>query len=244
MTHPLPRPFVRAFCLISTVWCAVSLNALALVAPEGERPAQMDVRGPDGVPKGTDLRQPSEEQLKAIGSLESLAGAPLVIQYNGLTATPRHLFSHSGYLTPPSAAQPEVIAREFLNRWRGIWRFSDDDLQNLRLRSRATLADTGTTVLLFEQHVDGVGVYKGEVLVNVNQAGQIISVGNESFPQMTVTNSFALSPARLSPPLQRELGSQAFRRRRKAPRTSCAHTVICRTKRWKARVQRRRGVQR
>ncbi len=145
----------------------------------------------------------------------------LVVQYNGLTATPRHLFSHSGYLSDPSSAPAETIAREFLAKWRGIWRFNDADLQNLRLKSRATLPDTGTTIVLFEQHVDGVSVYKGEVLVNVNSVGQIISVGSENFPQMSVSNSFALSPAAAVGAAANALGVSSF-----APETLGATNVL------------------
>ena len=186
------RPALCFF--LAAASCSAFFTASALVAPEGERPSQFDVRGFDGVPKGTELRQPNALQLKAIAALQSKAGAPLTINYNGLTATPRHLLSQGGYLSEPSAAPPEDIAREFLSQNRAIWRFSDSDLENLRLKSRATLQE-GTTVLLFEQQVDGVPVYKGEVLVNVNRVGRIISVGNDNFPEITTENSFAISPA-------------------------------------------------
>lgn len=210
MNTPTARHPVLYHCLISAALSVVAFTASALVAPEGERPRQFDVRGFDGVPKGTELRQPTPAQLKAIASLEASAAGPLVIQYNGLTATPRHLLSHSGPLTQPSGAPPELIARDFLNRWRAIWRLSENDLNNLRLRSRAILPDTATTVLLFEQHVGGVGVYKGEVLVNLNRAGQVISVGNENYPEMTVTNSFALSPADAVAAAAADLGVAGF----------------------------------
>lgn len=147
------------------------------------------------MPKGTKLRAPTTAQTKAIAALQAVVAGPLEVHYNGLTATPRHMFSHTGYLTEASAAEPETIARQFLAERAAIFRFSADDVQNLRLKSRARLADMDTTILLFEQHVDGVPLYKGEVLVNVNRAGRILSVGNDNFPQMKVANSFALSPA-------------------------------------------------
>jgi Zn-dependent metalloprotease len=156
---------------------------------------ELDVRGSEGVPKGTELRQPDAAQLRAIESLQDKVSTPLVVQYNGLTATPRHLFSHEGYLSEPSSKPAEVIARDFLHQWRGIWQFEEADLKNLRLKSRATVPDTGTTILLFEQHVGGISVHKGEVLVNVSASGQILSVGGENFPKMRVSNTFTLTPA-------------------------------------------------
>ena len=178
-------------CLISAALFATPFTASAFVEPEGERPAEFDVREP----KPSEVRQPNDAQLKAVGSLQSAVGDSLIVRYSPLAGTPRHLFSHGKYLTPPSSAPAETIAREFITQWRAIWRFSDEDLANLRLKSRATLPDTGTTILLFEQHVEGVSLYRGEVLVNVSRAGQIVSVGSDSFPQMAVTNSFAMSPA-------------------------------------------------
>jgi len=158
-------------------------------------PSQFDVRGIHGVPKGTEARSPIDSQLKAIGALQSALGTTLKIQYNGLTATPRRMFVDGGYLTQPRSADAEIIARNFLRQWAGIFRFSEDDLSNLKLKSRATLPDTETTILLFEQQINNRSVYHGEVLVNVNRSGQIIDVGGESFPQMSVNNSFAITPA-------------------------------------------------
>ena len=191
---PTSRRLPMALTFLLTLLCA-PFHSEGLVVSETAKPAEFDVRGPDGVPKGTKLRAPTTAQTKAIAALQASVTGSLEVQYNGLTATPRHIFSHSGYLTEPSGAEPETIARQFLAERAAIFRFSADDLNNLRLKSRAKLPDMDTTILLFEQHVNGVPLYKGEVLVNVNRAGRIISVGNENFPQMKVANSFALSPA-------------------------------------------------
>ena len=190
--------FFKPFFVLMLIFSMVSPGLLALTINEdspSQRPNELDVRGAHGVPKGTALRGPTQAQLKALESLRDAVGSRPQVRYNGLTATPRHLFSYDGYLSAPSSAAPETIAREFLHRWRGIFRFSDDDLRAMRLRSRATIPDLGTTVMVFEQRVNGLPVYQGEVLVNVNRAGQVISVGSESFPQMIVTNSQSISAA-------------------------------------------------
>ncbi|HEX8678323.1 MAG TPA: hypothetical protein VF683_00055, partial [Chthoniobacterales bacterium] len=168
------------------------------------------MRGPHGAPKGTFLKQPTTAQVKALGSLQALVNGSLSVQYNGLTATPRHLLTYDGYLSEPSGAAPETIARDFLSRWRGIWRFNDADLNNLRLKSRATIPDSGTTILLFEQQVNGTSVHKGEVLVNVNREGRIISVGNENYPQLSLTNSFSIPAAQAVTSAATSLGISGF----------------------------------
>ncbi|MBC7930185.1 MAG: M36 family metallopeptidase [Rubrivivax sp.] len=173
-------------------------------------PKELDVRGPVGVPKGLTARKPTAVQLEALQSLEAALGTKLTIQYNGVTATPRHMYSHGTYLSAPSKAEPEQIARDFISRWRAIFRFNQSDIGSLRLKSRATIPDMGVTVLLFEQTRDGLSVYKGEVLVNVNSAGQIMSVGGESFPQMAATNVFVLPPAQAVTSAAAALGITGF----------------------------------
>ncbi len=185
-------------------------SALRGVQPPANTPKEFDVRGPYGVPKGTATYQPTEVQLQAIQALQAKVGAPLQIEYNGLTATPRHLFSQGTYLSTPSTAEPEQIARNFVSQWRAIFRLNEGDINSLRLKSRATIPDMGVTVLLFEQTKDGLPVYKGEVLVNVNRAGQIMSVGGDSFPQMTSTNLFVLPPAQAIMSAATALGVTGF----------------------------------
>ncbi|MDQ1560246.1 MAG: large repetitive protein [Pyrinomonadaceae bacterium] len=174
----------------------------------GVRPPEKDVRGgAHGVPKSPVARALSETQAKNLKALQTeVGGAPLVVQYNALTSTPRHLFSRAGYLTPPGAGDAEVIARSFLKRWQGIFRFTDADLGSLKIKSRSRLQDMGTDVLVFEQHVGGVPVYKGEVLVNVNREGRVLSVGSDSFPQLKVTNAVVISPAAAIEYAARDMG--------------------------------------
>jgi hypothetical protein len=178
----------------------------------GVRPPEKDVRGgAHGVPKSPVARALSDTQTKGLRALQAeVGGAPLVVQYNALTNTPRHLFSRAGYLTPPAGGDAEVIARGFLKRWQGIFRFTDADLNSLKIKSRSHLPDMGTDVLVFEQQVGGVPVYKGEVLVNVNREGRVLSVGSESFPQLQVTNAVAITPAAAIEYAARDMGLPGY----------------------------------
>jgi Zn-dependent metalloprotease len=149
-------------------------------------------------------------QAKALKSLESAAGSKLSVEYNRLTGTPRHMFARSGYLTPQSADVPEKIARDFISHWQGLFRFTERDVESLKLKSRATLPDLGATILLFEQQVEGVPVYKGEVMVNINRDGQVINVGGDNYPQLKVTNSVSLTPAQAIVSAAKSLGFAGF----------------------------------
>jgi hypothetical protein len=178
----------------------------------GVRPPEKDVRGgAHGVPKSPVARALSDTQARGLKALQSEVGsAPLVVQYNALTNTPRHLFSRAGYLTTAAGGDAEGIARGFLKRWQGIFRFTDADLDSLKIKSRSRLADMGTDVLVFEQQVGGVPVYKGEVLVNVNREGRVLSVGSESFPQLKVTNTVAITPAAAIEYAARDMGLPGY----------------------------------
>ncbi|HEX8458714.1 MAG TPA: M36 family metallopeptidase [Pyrinomonadaceae bacterium] len=178
----------------------------------GQRPPEKDVRGgAHGVPKSPVARALSETQTRGLKALQAEAGgAPLVVQYNALTNTPRHLFSHNGYLSQPATGDAEQIARGFLKRWQGIFRFTDADLGAMQIKSRSHLEDMGTDVLVFEQQVGGIPVYKGEVLVNVNREGRVLSVGSDSFPQLKVTNMVGISPAAAIEYAARDMGLSGY----------------------------------
>lgn len=131
-------------------------------------------------------------QEKAIVSLQSKLGGAgkLKVMYNDLTATPSRIYNPQGYLTDASGELPEVIARNFIRQNSGVFRFSENDLNSLKLRSRATTQE-GTTILLFQQMINDIPVYQGEVLVNVSKSGQIINVGGMNYPQMRLANDAA-----------------------------------------------------
>ncbi len=147
------------------------------------------------------LRQVNRVQLsglqkKATLSLQNRLGGAgrLKVIYNDLTTTPSRIYNPQGYLTEPSGEQPETIARQFIQSWSGMFRFNGDDLNNLKLKSRAVTQE-GTTILLFQQQVGDVPVYQGEVLVNVSKTGQIINIGGMNYPQISASRDAGISAA-------------------------------------------------
>lgn len=153
-------------------------------------PAHVDAR--IGALSRNSQRRLEKTQEKAIFSLQSRLGGAgnLKVVYNELTATPSRISNPKGYLTDPSGEMPEVIARDFIRQYSGIFRFDENDLNSLKLRSRATTQE-GTTILLFQQIVNEIPVYQGEVLVNVSKSGQIINVGGMNYPRLRLANSTA-----------------------------------------------------
>lgn len=174
---------------------ALPLAVMAKVKPTVDLPPVFDIRLASNLQTGPVLRAVTTAQINALKILQGKVGTPLTVRYNGLTATPRHLFVQGGALTGPSLDAPEMIARRFLRENAGLYRFSEADLNGLRLRTRSTAPGMKTTIMVFEQQVNGVPVYQGDVLVNVNIAGEVLSVGNDNYPQLTVTNQRLISPA-------------------------------------------------
>ena len=184
-----------ALAAVASTAIAVPFAVQALVKPGANIPVARDVRGAATLPMGPVLKSLTKAQRKSLKALQLKVGAPLTVQYNGLTATPRHLFRQGGTLTRPSSDSPELIARRFLSDNAGLYRFSAEDLDGLRLRTRSTVPGMQSTVMVFEQQVAGLPVYQGDVLVNVSRAGEVISVGNNNFPQLVITNQRTLGAA-------------------------------------------------
>lgn len=61
----------------------VSANFMFKSYAQAGRPVELDVRGPQGVPKGTALRAPSLAQVKALTALQSSVGDTIQVRYNG-----------------------------------------------------------------------------------------------------------------------------------------------------------------
>lgn len=171
------------------------------------RPSEKDVRGgAHGGPKAANNVSLNAQQSKTLAALRASAGGPLVVGLNGLTGTPRAIYKRDGYLTAPSAGDPDAVARDFIGRWRDVFRFTDADLKNLKVKSRSFLPDLGTTVIVYSQQQDGLSYFKGEVQVNVNREGRLMFVGGESYPAMKVTNAKAIAPEAAIAAAARDMG--------------------------------------
>ena len=220
-------------CVAALLASTLFVSSADKMTPVEVLPHELDVRVAGGVLRGGSIATPHQPtsnasaekntrqalsqvrtadaaQSKALQSLEHATRSKLSVEYNRLTGTPRHMFARSGYLSPQSANVPEKIARDFISHWQGLFRFSEHDLENLKLKSRTTLPDLGATILLFEQQVEGVPVYKGEVMVNVNRDGQVMNVGGDNYPQLRIVNSVSLTPAQAIVSAAKSLGFDGF----------------------------------
>jgi hypothetical protein len=135
---------------------------------------------------GIQFMRPTSAQFEALAKIRTKMDGDLRITWNKLSATPRHLFNRRGYLTPPSQNDPEQIALDFIRQNNALFRFSQEDLNNLVLKKRYTSKHNGVTHLLFHQHFQEIEIFQAEVRVNIDRVGRIINVGGNSYPGILV----------------------------------------------------------
>ncbi|MBM3727780.1 MAG: hypothetical protein FJW40_20455 [Acidobacteria bacterium] len=90
----------------------------------------------------------------------------------GTFGLPKVVSRLEGALTTPSAAGPEVIARGFVAAHRDLFGVNSDEA-SLRLAGQFQLQGK-LRVLTFQQAVDGVPVFEGQVRVIVDEQGQVV----------------------------------------------------------------------
>ncbi|HEX5083182.1 MAG TPA: M36 family metallopeptidase [Blastocatellia bacterium] len=77
-------------------------------------------------------------------------------------------------LSAPQSGQPDSIARDFLADHPALFGFNRNQIVEMKLQSEDN--DQGTTFLNYEQMIDGIPVFQGQVQVAVNAKGQVLSI--------------------------------------------------------------------
>ncbi len=88
---------------------------------------------------------------------------------------PKMVINTEEPLSAPQSGQPDSIARDFLADNSAMFRLNRSQILEMKLKSEDN--DQGTTFLNYEQMVDGVPVFQGQVQVAINAKGQVISIG-------------------------------------------------------------------
>jgi hypothetical protein len=137
--------------------------------------------------RGARRRQyPTASQLAALKTLrEQVHG--LEIRFNPVTGTPRHVFSLSERLTAPSSVDPVTIARHFLKTHRVLFRLENREIDDLEVVNNHRTKHTGVTHLIFRQLYDGLSGFQGEIKVNIDRHGRILSVNGDYFPGIAIS---------------------------------------------------------
>ena len=98
-----------------------------------------------------------------------------VVTLDPLTGTPSMVARLNGFLTARSAAQPTVIALDYVRSHRAVFGLSNGDLSALH-EAPAYRSVDGTTHIRWMQQYRGVPVFENELRANIDRRGQLINV--------------------------------------------------------------------
>ena len=90
------------------------------------------------------------------------------------TGLPKMVFNIEGPLSAPRSDQPDAIARDFLADHSAMFGLDRSQILEMKLKNEDN--DQGTTFLNYEQMIDGIPVFQGQVQVAINAIGQVISI--------------------------------------------------------------------
>lgn len=90
------------------------------------------------------------------------------------TGLPKMVFNIEGPLSAPQSDQPDSIARGFLADHSAMFGLNRSQILEMKLKNEDN--DQGATFLNYEQMIDGIPVFQGQVQVAINAKGQVISI--------------------------------------------------------------------
>jgi hypothetical protein len=126
-------------------------------------------------------------------ALRKTLGNQGLVDMDGLTGTPRLVAKLDGFLTGPSTAKPEKIARDYVAKNVTALGLKASDLANLTLRKDYVDIE-GTHHLSFVQKVGGVPVFSNGLKADVAKDGRLIQLQGSPVSGLPAS----LAPAKLT----------------------------------------------
>ena len=112
-----------------------------------------------------------------------LALPELSVTYDETTGGTRTLFNRLGYLTDPDPdGTPLEIGVGFVTANLGLLGLDATDVAEYETRNIVTNRVTGSTHIYLRQAFGGIPVYNGQLHINVNRDGRVLSVNNAFLP--------------------------------------------------------------
>ena len=107
---------------------------------------------------------------------------------------PKLLLRDGGTLSAASTLEPEENAKNFLRAHSSIFPFAPAEVDNLRLIVKDVTGDA--TFLAFNQTIDGIDVFNGQIKVTMTKAGEVVQVATaDVIPDLHIPEfSFAAKP--------------------------------------------------
>jgi len=113
---------------------------------------------------------------------------------------PKLMLRDGSALSSASNRDPDEIARTFLRDNAGVFSFAQSEIDQLRLDVRDVTP--GATHLVYNQTVNGIDVFQGQIKFTLSKTGEVIQVGSgEAVPGLAT--STARDSGRKTPSLRR-----------------------------------------
>jgi hypothetical protein len=152
----------------------------------------VDVRAFDGVPSADQLAAAERLRADVAAASRKLAGpSELTLRWSGY-GTPKMLRNPSGFLTPPSTADPIDIVLDFLASNAELYGLTEDSLARLELIRAYPTRHNGATHVGFRLTDDGRPVFGSIVTATVDADGRIVLIGGSYDPWAAATNDVVL----------------------------------------------------
>ncbi|MGH8189330.1 MAG: hypothetical protein ACREUC_22425, partial [Steroidobacteraceae bacterium] len=173
----LPRsgPISFAFALL---WSAASAAQGVPATQEAERhyDARLDYNSSFTALRSSAIQAPVQIQ-GLVADIQDLT-----VESNETTGAVATLANQGGYLTTAARGSPRAIALEFVRNNVAALGLEPSDLQGYAVSDVVYSKVTGATHIYLQQQYRGIPVYNGQLHVNVNRDGRIISVNNAFMP--------------------------------------------------------------
>lgn len=182
----------RLWVIIITTMLIFSQVVEAQLAPREKHLPAIDVRQ-ENMPAGliadafvTSQQREAEKHIRRVYP-------NLNLKWNPLTGTPRSLYTLDGFLTADSKQEPIIIARNFLEANRNLFRLTTSDLETLVVvRKSQSQGSKGIrkriiqnmTHFTFDQRWQGRQVYPAGLVGSIADKGQLISIAGEVVPNL------------------------------------------------------------
>jgi hypothetical protein len=166
-----------------------------------------DIRAQTAAPDGVTMPAVVEKRRTEAAALEQrLARERGAVRLNlNEFGLPRSISRENRALTGPSDDPAETIAKRFLREQRQVFRFSDAEIGALRLLR--TEKSDGLQFLRFNQTLNGIDVFEGQVRVVLDGRGQVVEAGAGTvIPGLSVGTKSRLNPEQAVGAAYRTLG--------------------------------------
>lgn len=137
-------------------------------------------------------RAPTPAQLAVVQRLQAQING-LEVRFDPFTGVPRHVFSLAERLTAPRQADAVTIARDFLRAHKTLWRLTDHEINQLVVAKDFRTQHNGVRHVVFKQFYHELDVFQGDIKVNMDRHGQILSVNAHYFPDVAASVTPRLS---------------------------------------------------